>query len=72
MPLALIVLLLIIYFSSPGCREIGAVDHEQLLMNVSYDHRAIVIDGVRRVLISGCVHYPRSTPEVQINSNVYR
>ncbi|KAM7263776.1 hypothetical protein ACFE04_001459 [Oxalis oulophora] len=31
---------------------------------VSYDHRALVIDGKRRVLQSGSVHYPRSTPEV--------
>jgi len=32
--------------------------------NVMYDHRALVIDGKRRVLVSGSVHYPRSTPEV--------
>lgn len=32
--------------------------------NVSYDERALVIDGQRRVLISGSIHYPRSTPEV--------
>ncbi|KAG4980950.1 hypothetical protein JHK85_034908 [Glycine max] len=31
--------------------------------NVEYDHRALVIDGKRRVLISGSIHYPRSTPE---------
>ncbi|KAJ1689107.1 hypothetical protein LUZ63_013262 [Rhynchospora breviuscula] len=32
--------------------------------NVTYDHRALVINGVRRVLISGSIHYPRSTPEM--------
>lgn len=32
--------------------------------NVSYDSRAIVIDGKRRVLVSGSIHYPRSTPEM--------
>lgn len=32
--------------------------------NVTYDHRALVIDGQRRVLISGSIHYPRSTPEM--------
>ncbi|RDX82576.1 Beta-galactosidase 8 [Mucuna pruriens] len=32
--------------------------------NVQYDHRALVIDGKRRVLISGSIHYPRSTPEM--------
>jgi len=32
--------------------------------NVTYDHRALVINGKRRVLVSGSIHYPRSTPEV--------
>lgn len=31
---------------------------------VSYDHRAITINGQRRILISGSIHYPRSTPEM--------
>ena len=30
--------------------------------NVSYDHRAITINGVRTMLIAGVIHYPRSTP----------
>ncbi len=29
---------------------------------VSYDHRAITINDVRTMLISGAIHYPRSTP----------
>ena len=32
---------------------------------VTYDHRALVIDGKRKVLISGAIHYPRSTPQVR-------
>lgn len=32
--------------------------------NVSYDGRAMIIDGKRRMLISGGIHYPRATPEV--------
>jgi hypothetical protein len=32
--------------------------------NVSYDHRALIIDGERRMLISAGIHYPRATPEV--------
>ena len=32
--------------------------------SVSYDSKAIVINGQRRILISGSVHYPRSSPEV--------
>ncbi|XP_027927811.1 beta-galactosidase 15-like [Vigna unguiculata] len=31
-------------------------------VEVSHDGRAIKIDGKRRVLISGSIHYPRSTP----------
>lgn len=42
-----------------GCYlEIG------LATTVTYDSKAIVIDGQRRVLLSGSLHYPRATPEV--------
>ena len=33
-------------------------------VEVSHDGRALIIDGKRRVLQSGSIHYPRSTPEV--------
>jgi hypothetical protein len=33
-----------------------------LALNVSYDSRALTLDGQRRLLIAGCIHYPRSTP----------
>ncbi|KAK8913956.1 hypothetical protein KSP39_PZI024299 [Platanthera zijinensis] len=32
--------------------------------SVSYDRKAVIIDGRRRILISGSIHYPRSTPEM--------
>ncbi|PKA57733.1 Beta-galactosidase 9 [Apostasia shenzhenica] len=32
--------------------------------NVSYDHRALIIGGKRRMLISAGFHYPRATPEM--------
>ncbi|KAK1358396.1 Beta-galactosidase [Heracleum sosnowskyi] len=32
--------------------------------SVTYDHKAIVVNGQRRILISGSIHYPRSTPEM--------
>ncbi|KAJ4831119.1 hypothetical protein Tsubulata_010635 [Turnera subulata] len=32
--------------------------------SVSYDHKAITVNGQRRILISGSIHYPRSTPEM--------
>ncbi|KAH0467917.1 hypothetical protein IEQ34_002950 [Dendrobium chrysotoxum] len=31
---------------------------------VSYDRKAIIIEGQRRILFSGSIHYPRSTPEM--------
>lgn len=34
--------------------------------NVSYDGRSLIIDGQRRILFSGSIHYPRSTPDVSI------
>ncbi|KAE8659884.1 Beta-galactosidase 5 [Hibiscus syriacus] len=32
--------------------------------SVTYDKKAILINGQRRILISGSIHYPRSTPEM--------
>ncbi|CAL0317944.1 unnamed protein product [Lupinus luteus] len=31
--------------------------------NVTYDGRSLIIDGNHRILFSGSIHYPRSTPE---------
>ncbi|KZV34570.1 Beta-galactosidase 8 isoform 1 [Dorcoceras hygrometricum] len=35
-----------------------------IAVDVTYDRRGLVIDGKRRVLVSGSIHYPRSTPEM--------
>ncbi|KAM7486073.1 hypothetical protein LguiA_002082 [Lonicera macranthoides] len=32
--------------------------------NVTYDHRALIIDGHRRMLIAAGIHYPRATPQM--------
>ncbi|XP_057500514.1 beta-galactosidase-like [Actinidia eriantha] len=32
--------------------------------SVSYDDKAFIINGQRRILFSGSIHYPRSTPEM--------
>lgn len=32
--------------------------------SVTYDRKALVINGQRKILISGSIHYPRSTPEM--------
>lgn len=34
--------------------------------DVSYDGRAMIINGDRQIILSGSIHYPRSTPEVNI------
>ncbi|XP_062021758.1 beta-galactosidase 3-like isoform X3 [Rosa rugosa] len=32
--------------------------------NVTYDREALLVNGQRRILFSGSIHYPRSTPEM--------
>lgn len=32
--------------------------------NVSYDGRSLIIGGQHKILFSGSIHYPRSTPQV--------
>ncbi|KAG6397392.1 hypothetical protein SASPL_143559 [Salvia splendens] len=32
--------------------------------SVTFDRKALIINGQRRILISGSIHYPRSTPEM--------
>ncbi|ONM33891.1 Beta-galactosidase 9 [Zea mays] len=32
--------------------------------NVTYDHRALILGGKRRMLVSAGLHYPRATPEM--------
>lgn len=50
------ILLLLILFSSWESCSVNA--------SVSYDHKSVIVNGQRRILISGSIHYPRSTPEV--------
>ncbi|CAJ1974253.1 unnamed protein product [Sphenostylis stenocarpa] len=35
--------------------------------NVTYDGRSLIIDGQHRILFSGSIHYPRSTPQMWPN-----
>ncbi|KAE8659879.1 Beta-galactosidase 5 [Hibiscus syriacus] len=43
----------------------GKMSSSQLIhCSVTYDKKAILINGQRRILISGSIHYPRSTPEM--------
>ncbi|KAF8779430.1 hypothetical protein HU200_002700 [Digitaria exilis] len=49
-----------------ACASAGRNDDEGwgALGEVTYDHRALVLNGTRRILFSGEMHYPRSTPEM--------
>ncbi|ESW32708.1 hypothetical protein PHAVU_001G010900 [Phaseolus vulgaris] len=40
------------------------VGSELIHCSVTYDRKAIIINGQRRILISGSIHYPRSAPEM--------
>ncbi|XP_022769082.1 beta-galactosidase 5-like [Durio zibethinus] len=40
------------------------VNSRLLQCSITYDKKAILINGQRRILISGSIHYPRSTPEM--------
>lgn len=55
-----LVLLLVLW----KIREGFGVEAEE----VTYDGRSLIIDGQRKILFSGSIHYPRSTPQV-IKSN---
>ncbi|KAL8118080.1 hypothetical protein AgCh_015838 [Apium graveolens] len=50
---------LVLLLSWVLCMSIGLIK-----CSVTYDSKAIVINGQRRILISGSIHYPRSTPEM--------
>lgn len=34
------------------------------MAEVTYDGRSLIIDGQRKILFSGSIHYPRSTPQM--------
>ncbi|XP_031269012.1 beta-galactosidase 5 [Pistacia vera] len=47
-----------------GLLMVMLVGSEVIQCIVTYDKKAIIINGQRRILISGSIHYPRSTPEM--------
>ncbi|RLN28823.1 hypothetical protein C2845_PM05G37190 [Panicum miliaceum] len=54
--------------TSPAVAEI----QRGVRREVSYDGRALIVDGTRRMLFSGEMHYTRSTPEVPKSSKARR
>lgn len=52
------VILFVILVFAGYCCEI------RVSTTVTYDGKALVIDGKRQILQSGSIHYPRTTPEV--------
>nr|CAB3501920.1 unnamed protein product [Digitaria exilis] len=47
-----------------GCAVAVAVLAAAVECAVTYDKKAVLIDGQRRILFSGSIHYPRSTPDM--------
>lgn len=49
---------------------LGLLFGSQLIhSSVTHDRKAIIINGQRRILFSGSIHYPRSTPDVCVKLN---
>ncbi|XP_024166147.1 beta-galactosidase 3 isoform X2 [Rosa chinensis] len=46
------------------CLVVLSLRFQVIQCNVSYDRKALIINGQRRILFSGSIHYPRSTPEM--------
>lgn len=46
----------------------GQWGEERVRREVSHDARALVVDGERRMLFAGEIHYTRSTPEVTVHN----
>lgn len=38
---------------------------------VTYDGSSLMIDGERKLILSGSIHYPRSTPQVSTFQLIY-
>ncbi|KAJ0969499.1 hypothetical protein J5N97_022376 [Dioscorea zingiberensis] len=49
------VVMIMVFMASPTPAMAG---------NVTYDGKSLIINGSRRILFSGSIHYPRSTPEM--------
>ncbi|CAN0846104.1 Beta-galactosidase 14 [Linum grandiflorum] len=52
---AITTILVVLFFNSVSAAE---------EMGVRYDGRSLIINGKRRLLFSGSIHYPRSTPDM--------
>ncbi|TKY55863.1 Beta-galactosidase 3 [Spatholobus suberectus] len=46
------------------CLALWCLCSQLVHASVTYDRKAIVINGQRRILFSGSIHYPRSTPDM--------
>ncbi|GJN30378.1 hypothetical protein PR202_gb18679 [Eleusine coracana subsp. coracana] len=47
-----------------GCAVLVAALAAAVECSVTYDKKAVLINGQRRILFSGSIHYPRSTPDL--------
>ncbi|KAI5080533.1 hypothetical protein GOP47_0003716 [Adiantum capillus-veneris] len=63
-PLAMMIFIVLLTTVPTGSCTNSTLVLGGLQRSVTYDERAIVIDGQRKLLISASIHYPRSTPEM--------
>jgi hypothetical protein len=59
-----VVTLLLGLTSCTAERSVWREEDRRVRGEVTYEQRALVLDGARRMLFAGEMHYPRSTPEV--------
>lgn len=45
-------------------RKVLPKKHVLSPIKIEYDNRALKVNGKRRLILSGAIHYPRSTPQV--------
>ncbi|EEF49462.1 beta-galactosidase, putative [Ricinus communis] len=46
------------------CVVLLSLSSQIIECNVTYDKKALIINGQKRILFSGSIHYPRSTPQM--------
>lgn len=63
------VLVVLLSSSSSFAAKKDAKKKKKSNKEVTYDGTSLIIDGKRELLYSGSIHYPRSTPEVFIESH---
>ncbi len=54
--------LIVSFFVLIALAAVGDALRPKAPLTVTYDHRSLLLNGTRKLLISGSIHYPRSSP----------